>query len=309
MNIRPRQTRRRPSRDVRPDESNARLLSYRSSAYTTDNRKPSEVSDRGRHNRNQTTGDWRSLVRNLPSRLAVFAIIGSLVYVTTLDTQINLTNHTLASSESLLRPKTAYELAAESILSESIFNRSKLTIDVVGFEKKMLERFSELDSVSLVLPLAGHQPIVSLVSKKPLLKLISAQGVYLIDDQGLAIIKSSDVGPGLDGLELPSVTDESQLEINLGRGALTANASVAISQISKQLTAKQVSISSMTLPSTNDELKVTLNEKSYYIKFGLANDPKQSVGEYLALIEKLARDGITPREYIDLRVPERAFYR
>jgi hypothetical protein len=237
-------------------------------------------------------------------------IVGSLLYVTTLDTQINLTVQTLASDKPLLRSKETYQGAAQDILQNSIFSRSKLTINVPKFEQQMKDTFQELEAVSLTIPLIGHQPVVNLISKRPVLKLAtSSQGVYLLDRDGVAMVKASEA-TGSDGLTIPLVTDESQLPVESnGVSVLTADMTRTITGLHEYMTKKGVALVSMTLPAAANELRVTLKDKPYYVRFSLDNDPAQSAGEYLVLEESLRNKGVTPVEYIDLRVSERAFYK
>ena len=75
------------------------------------------------------------------------------------------------------------------------------------------------------------------------------------------------------------------------------------------MAAKHITITSMTLPPAADELDVHLTGVNYYIKFNLANDDaRQQVGTFLATQAQLKSQGITPGQYIDVRVDGRAYY-
>lgn len=297
--------RKRP--EARPAAKSDKVVSYRSLGTPSYDR---PAVDPGRHRRNETNATGKArLFHNLPTKLALIGIVGSLLYVTTLDTQINLTVQTLASDKPLLRSKETYQLAAQDILQNSLFNKSKLTINVPSFEKQLKDRFHELEAVSMTLPLIGHQPVVNLISKRPVLKLATSQGVYLLDRNGVAMIKASEVSSS-DGLAIPLVTDESQLPIETNNAVvLTADMTSFITSVHEYLTVKGVTVASMTLPAAANELQMTMKDKPFYIRFSLNNDPAQSAGEYLVLEESFRNRGVTPGEYIDLRVSERAFYK
>lgn len=303
--------RRRPNRmpGAARDPLKRTAISYRSlNAQASHSTSPRETLD-GRHNRNQATHTtFGRLLHNLPTKLALLAIAGSLLYITTLNTQVNLSAQTVASTNGLLRTRATYQEVAQEILSKSIFNRSKLTVNVSGFEQAMQTRFTELESVTLTIPLLGHEPVVGLISRKPVLKLATNHGVFLLDTEGRALLKASEA-ISVDSLNLPLVTDETQVEVAPGKSVITASATRYITELHALLSQKQVAIQSMTLPATSEELRVTLKDKSYYIRFNIDADSRQSAGEYLALIEEFRTGTAEPIEYIDLRVPERAFYK
>lgn len=251
---------------------------------------------------------WRRFLRNLPGNLAVLLILLCLGYVITLENTVNIVTLSPRSDSNLLRPKEDYAQTAKRILADSPFSRTKISVDSNGFEKKMLVEFPELDRATLTLPLMGHRPIVDLIARKPVMMLANAQGVWLLDKNGLVMMKAADA-TGLDSLGLSTVIDESNLEVVLGRGVLTAQSVTFIADLSNQLAAAKVVVQSLTLPASANELRLQVAGRPYYIKFNMENDPRLSAGEFLALQKKLDAEGITPGEYIDLRLGERAFYK
>jgi hypothetical protein len=54
---------------------------------------------------------------------------------------------------------------------------------------------------------------------------------------------------------------------------------------------------------------VRLPGQKYHLKFSMLTDPRQAVGSYLAIRDKLAKENATPSEYIDLRTDEKVFYK
>jgi hypothetical protein len=51
------------------------------------------------------------------------------------------------------------------------------------------------------------------------------------------------------------------------------------------------------------------NQLDYEVKFSFSNDARKSAGAFLALKKHLDKKGPLPKEYIDARVPERAYVR
>jgi hypothetical protein len=109
--------------------------------------------------------------------------------------------------------------------------------------------------------------------------------------------------------ELPSVRDDANLDIQPGKSVLSAKDVDFITSLDQQLSAKQVKVSSLTLPVLASELHVRVADQPYYVKFSLLTDPRIVAGQYIALMKKLDGDKVTPSEYIDSRVEERIFYK
>ena len=64
------------------------------------------------------------------------------------------------------------------------------------------------------------------------------------------------------------------------------------------------------MPAAENELDMYLTGQSYYVKFNLADSsPLQEVGTFLAVRQNLQQQGITPSQYIDVRVDGRAYYK
>lgn len=249
--------------------------------------------------------------RRLPITIASLALILCGGYVLTLNTSPKITALSSASNGSpvtLLRSSQTYQTAAQQILAGSLLNRTKITIDTSRFNRQMKARFPELAEASVTLPLIGHRPLVELAAVAPQLILTNQQGAYLVDAGGKAIVQTNET-TGISSLHLPAVTDESNVPIKVGKGALTAGNVTFITTIVQELQAKQISIDSISLPKLPDELHVRIKSTPYYIKFDMNGDPRLQAGTFLAVKQKLEADHVTPAQYIDVRVEERAYYK
>lgn len=301
MRIRPRQRRQARARQPASDASRkSEYYSYHSNRLSSEASERHGVSGKGTH--------WYSRWRYIPSYLATIAIIISIGYVLTLSTNPKINTLSGRSYLGLLRTQDSYQKAAEKILGSSILNRSKLTIDGGGFERAMKEQFPELAQAKVTLPLIGRRPIVQLIARKPALTLVTERGVYLIDNTGVAIIKAGDVA-NLASLELPSVVDESNLEIVLGKGMITSQEVTFILITVYQIQAAKQPIGSLSLPPIINEFHIKLKDQSYVVKFDMQNDPRTSAGAFLSFKKQLDTDNITPSEYVDARLEDRIYYK
>lgn len=292
---------KKPENRIKPEaESPAAVFSYYSSRapLPSSRPKPDRTSSPDGHSRH-----WLAL---LPSILAGAAIVGSCLFATSLNTHAKVQINNINNSKQLLRDTAFYQKASQALLSRSIFNQSKLTIDTANVAKQLEAQYPELGNVTVIIPLVSRQPIIEVEPAQAILQLSGQGGSYIIDDQGRALAKANDARSSLRD-SLPNVIDESSLEISIGKRVLPLNTIHFIGDLTSQLVAKQLVIQKMTLPAIAEELHVYVERQPYYIKFDIQGDAREQAGSYLAA--KLKLDSDKPTEYIDVRVPEKVFYK
>lgn len=213
-----------------------------------------------------------------------------------------------STGSGFLRSQSVYQKAADDILAKSIFNRNKITIDTASLNNQMLKQFPELDAVSVVLPMLAHRPIIYLTPPQPTLIISGLNGNYILDNRGKALLQVADMKT-IASLKLPLITDQSGLKLVLGQRVLSSVDITFIQTIIAELAAKQVSISSLTLPVASREIDAGITGQPYVVKFNLqGGSALQQAGTFLALKSHLTTQNIVPAHYIDVRVPGRAYY-
>lgn len=287
-------TSRRP---IEKAPASTKAFSYYSNRSSTDSNTGSRLKKEARKGL-----QWQLV----PSFIAVLAIFVSLVYVSTLTTSPRLS--VKGPDSVLLRDQDDYTDAAQELLQESVFSRSKLSINTKSIERKMLERFPELRTVGITLPLTGRRPIVTVEAVEPRLALRTTEGVYILDNRGRAVFKalSDDL---VNQQSLPVVLDETGLEIVIGNVALSSRDTAFITELHHQLSDKKISVASLVLPPIVNELHLRILDEPYYVKFNMLGDARLQAGSLIAIREKLQGDGVKPSEYIDVRVEEKVFYK
>lgn len=273
------------------------------------------VANTGRDKRRVALSVSKSDVKKLSSfwgqRIGGLALIiaGLLFIVTTLSLSQEARVISLATKDApLLRSQKTYQDAASDILELSVFNKSKITINNAAIRAAMLKQFPELQDVTVTLPFLAHRPVVYVQPAQPTMILISGSGSFVLDTNGKAILTSSALLP-TSGLTLPQVTDQSGLPVKLDQQVLTSGDIRFIQTIVTQLAARQVFIDTLTLPVASRQLEAHITGQPYTVKFNLASDTaRQQAGTFLATINRLAGQGITPGSYIDVRVDGRAYY-
>jgi hypothetical protein len=246
-------------------------------------------------------------VRNLPTFLALAVITISVLYCLGLSTNPKVVVSTTSPQAVVLRDKAEYQRGAQRILEDSALSRTKFTVNTGGFERAFRAAFPEVDDVSLALPLVSRTPIVTISTAQPQL-LLTAQGkVYVLDKRGTAIMMANDLSSSIRQT-LPVVDDQSGLSVSVGKTVLPAEQIQYITSVLAQFKAKQVAVETITLPATAQEVDIKPAGKPYYVKFSTSTEAREAAGDYLATKQRLEQTNTTPTQYVDVRVPGRAYY-
>lgn len=222
---------------------------------------------------------------------------------------VALTN---VSDAPFLQSTDVYQREAAKLFQSSLSNRNKFTVNAPAIESALQAKFSELKDVSVALPILGHQPVVYVQPASPALILAADNGTFVIDENGRALIKA-DATTQLDNFKVPTVTDQSGLQLRLGKQALAHATTTFIQTVIRQLQAQHISIKAMTLPAASSELNVYITGQPYFVKFNLQDASPSAAnvqtGTFLALKQHLQDARKTPGQYIDVRLPGRAYYK
>lgn len=240
--------------------------------------------------------------------ILLIAIAAGIINSLSLSSSVHIV--ALGGSSGFLHDAATYQSAAGNILGNSIWNGNKLTINTQNISQELQKRFPELATVSITLPLIAHRPIVYIQPARPVLILTTANGSYVIGENGVALLAATQL-PSTNKLDLPMVTDQTGLVIKIGQLALTRDNVAFIQMVLAQLKASNISVASLSLPPAASELDVHVQGQPYSVKFNMhasLDDAKQQAGTFIAVQHKLSSANITPGQYIDVRVDGRAYY-
>lgn len=278
------------------------------------NNRPRGAEDT-RRNSKQKKANHRQLTnqqwfRNLPALLALMAVILSFLYCLGLKTTPHVVIAPPTDSKAVppLRSLQAYQEGAQDILDNSPLNRTKLTINTKSFKKQFLQRFPEVEDVSISLPLVSQQPVITLLEAEPALMLQAHDKLVVLSTDGRVIMPAAALLEGVRS-KLITVTDQSGLPVELGNSVLSSTDVHYITVVTRQLNARGLKVQSMNLPPHSQEIDVRIVGLPYTVKFDLSTHPEQGVGAYLALKQSLDTNKVTPNSYVDVRIEGRAYYK
>ena len=258
--------------------------------------------------KSQRNDSSSSFLHKLPGYIAALVIFCSFAYSLTLTTnpKVIIVNDQEQAVQAFLRSHETYEEIAQAAL-KSPLSRTKLTINTTKIAEDLKPLIPEATDVSITLPLVGRNPVVYIRIAEPALVLDNETGrSYVVDEQGRAVTEGANLQ---ENLELIKVTDKTGVHVNIGEFVLPADHIEFIKQIEYQLNNAKVSIQMLVLPQRPNEVHVYIKKSKYYAKYNILEDVKEQVGRHLALEKYIRSKNITPKQYIDVRVPDRAYIR
>jgi hypothetical protein len=255
---------------------------------------------------------FQRLRKHSPWLLGTLLLLGLVVYELQLSTTAKVVSLAHSSDAPFLQDSKIYQQAAGQMFAEAASNRNKLTVNVADIAARLQQRFPELQEVSISLPIIGDTPTIYVKPAAPAMVLAARNGTFIVDENGRALAEAT-AGTNLRRLQVPSVTDQSGLDVKLGKQVVPRSAAAFINTVSTQLQAQKIGVQSMTLPVAAGELDVYITGKPYFVKFNIQKGSDDSslvqVGTLIALLRKLEREGNSPSQYVDVRLEGRAYYK
>ncbi len=198
---------------------------------------------------------------------------------------------------------SVYEASARKLMGSSITNRSKITVDLTGMSEKLRKQYPELQDVSMSVPLVGNRPIVYIQIAAPSLILQTPTSNFALSSSGVVLARLKAVPAGI-----PLVLDQSGTIPRVGEQYLPSSTIQFARTVVYQLAAAHLTINTFILPVGSPyELDVRLTGQAYVIRCNLEADALTQSGAIVATVQQLG--GSVPASYLDVRVPQRVYYK
>lgn len=250
----------------------------------------------------RSRGVFGLLLRRLTLLLCIMVLLFGLWLKTTPHVTIIKLDGTIQRSHD------DYEAQIARLWAQDLGNHTKLTIRADRLSREIEQLFPELAAARVELPLIGQLPNVILTPGRPVLVLVTQKGAFYVDENGKTMVRSDQV-EARDVGSLPTIRDDSGLVPEPGKPALPQVQMQTVVTLIRLAQAAHLELETVSLPAAPNEVDLTVKGTNYLVKFALDQDPKQGIGALLALRDKFSTDNITPGGYVDLRVPDKAFYR
>jgi len=258
---------------------------------------------------NQAKARNRSFLKQAPTIISFLVIIAVIFYISTLNSSPEIDIVNAPTNVKFLHSEDQYRQTITNILGGSILDKSKFTVDSNAIARQIEKDYPELDSATVIIPLTGHSLQIVLKASTPVLNLQNTTGYFLLNDNGIAILKFNSVKQ-MDLTKLVTLTDQSNSPVHLGASFISSSTVSFIQSIIYQYTKKDISIQAMTLPDSPYELDVQSRGQNYIAKYNLLNSVNYQIGTYFTILNYLKTNNQpAPAQFIDLRVAGKAFYK
>lgn len=233
-----------------------------------------------------------------------------------------LINTTLSSSVAVRVEDTAsviyhetktYSTEISMLASESIWQRTKMTFRSDSLEKSIRERFPEVDTATVVVPLAGRRLQATLKLSEPLVRyqLPEPAKTGIIGSNGLLLFQAdtATVSSRFADLPLLELTD---IVVPLGQQALTTDEADLLHLLKQEFDGSdsyRPSVKSIEMSIKKRELIIRFNNTDVYAKMTPEYEAREQVGALVATFKQLDQERKLAADYIDVRVEGRVFIR
>lgn len=280
-----------------------KLPSQRSTAYSyyrSDNGLSTSKESRQTPQNNVST--IRRIVTRLAGIVGILFIIVIAVYFTTLTSNSNIS---FRSETESVRSKDQYQQAITEFIDSSILNKSKLTLDVSGLSSHLTSQFAEIKNIDISIPVLSRNIDVKFDLYKPVF-LVESEGKTVVASQNGVVLSDSYI----EASNLILINDTSGINPEDGKPVFPAQTGTFLATVVEQLREKNIGVSSVELSSNPFDVLLALEDYKYKIKSNVLENPLEQSGAVIAFINERESRGLgQPKEYVDVRVPERIFFK
>jgi cell division septal protein FtsQ len=191
---------------------------------------------------------------------------------------------------------------AEEGIGKQWFGRNSLLINTAALGGFMEKAEPGIKQAS-VKHKGLHGIEIVVVERQPSLNWKTNGTLYLLDADGTVI------GPSKGTyVKLPTVVDSSNLPVKVGDRVAPAAFVTFCKEFLRDLPATGLQASEVTVPETTSEV-VVKTTKGYSLKLDTTRQASGELADLRAVQKELTRSRKTPKEYIDLRIEHKAYYK
>jgi len=259
----------------------------------------------------KTTSKLESFLRALPRRVLFIIIVALLLVnttVSTFDIAFNNTANSVDSSAFQKGLEAEYEAGVQSIFDSSVLYKNKLTLNSQDFELELEQKFPEIESSSVIVPLAGRELRVNIALASPLLRYSSQNQYGVIVDNGVYVQISEDDYLSLS--TLPVLSLQRDVAVSRGSQVLTSVEvgllSLAVAELDGS-TETRPDVTSVLFDVERREIQLRFDGADYFAKLTPERESRGQIGALVATIADLSSSSSLPETFIDVRVEDRVF--
>lgn len=186
----------------------------------------------------------------------------------------------------------------KDLLGRSFLGDNAIFVNPIGLARELKKRNYQLEQVSVERSLLGGIR-VRLKEQRATIQWRSGSSVFVLSGNGVAYAELSSVNTAL-----PIVEDSTNLPVKSGEKIVPSSFVKFIAELPEQLAAAKLKAISISVADTTTEIEVK-TDKGFMIKL----DTTRSLDSQMADYRSVAAKQIVPKEYVDLRIPGKVFYK
>jgi len=259
----------------------------------------------------KSAGKLEAFVRALPRRVLFIIIVALLLVnttVSTFDIAFSSSAYSADFSPFQKRLETEYKAGIQSIFDSSVLYKNKLTLNSQGFELELEQKFPEIESSSVIVPLAGRELRVNIAPAIPILRYSSQNQYGVIVGNGVYVQISED--DYLSLTTLPVLSLQRDVAVSRGSQVLTSKEVSLLSLAAAELdgsTETRPEVISVLFDVERREIQLRFDGANYFAKLTPERESRGQIGALVATITGLSSSSSLPETFIDVRVEDRVF--
>ena len=231
----------------------------------------------------------------VPRRLIILVVVG---FVALFGLWQLFKIHTVTIVPSSAQASLAH--SAQQVVTSSVWLDNSLTFSPASFQSKFIAANPGIKTVQ-VTRTSPQSLRVAVVMKQPSLGWLSGSDGYILDADG-TVIGSLPVGKQV------VVEDDSNLPVATGQAVASARFVSFVMAVADQIPNTGLKPTKYEIKDTTLDLYVTTST-GYQLIFDTSRAVGDEVGDLKLVLANLKQTGKTPTQYIDLRIPGRAYYK
>lgn len=204
----------------------------------------------------------------------------------------------------------AYIASAQQFVSQSFGNQFSISLNRAELANYLMQQHTEINNVQIITAPFDATPQIIINLRKPVVIWQTKQDPtpFYVDASGTSFAFD---GWGAKGL-VP-INDESGATANLG-GPVASSRQISflgqfVGHIAQTSGNKLVINKIVFPPSSTKEVNVYVKDKPYFAKVYLERSPRAQAEAVVKGVKEFEARGVAPAEYMDVRVPEKIFYK
>lgn len=238
-------------------------------------------------------------LKTLFKALVLSGALASLIYYFLFSSAYQINSITVTGTKSLSNNKvkeTVKNITEKGVNNIWLFSARSA-------KKQLLKTYGEIKTLEIKKK-PPHGLDVKIVERTASIVWLTGEKRYFLDVDGVATAEISS-----DSTALAAVSDSANLPVKVGDKIVSKSFITFANAIKYDLKPKTgLEPKSMSVPETISELYVA-TDKGYTLKFDTARQAGQQIDQLKKVLAQLNKEQAAPREYIDLRIENKSFYK